>query len=149
MNKGYFITDTDLGKTWISLGIVEAKTARQKVSVMKPISASCEKAATACAMKMRCCNTAILNWITTPPLIPPSPCISPYQARCPCRHRNPTPKLANNKTRRLHGSGRCCWVANQVSTEMNCLNENIKTLQQMIDTPMLGQPLILNDWVPA
>jgi len=31
------------------------------------------------------------------------------------------------------------WVANQVSVEMNCLDENIATLQQMIDAPMLGQ----------
>ena len=30
------------------------------------------------------------------------------------------------------------WIANQVTPEMNCLKENIKTLQQMIDAPMLG-----------
>ncbi len=46
--KGYFITgtDTDVGKTWISLGIVEAlKQQGKKVGVMKPVSAGCEQTA--------------------------------------------------------------------------------------------------------
>lgn len=46
--RGYFVTgtDTDVGKTWISLGIVEAlKQQGQKVGVMKPISAGCERMA--------------------------------------------------------------------------------------------------------
>jgi len=45
MNNGYFITgtDTDVGKTWMSLGIVEAlKQQGKKDGVMKPISAGCE-----------------------------------------------------------------------------------------------------------
>ena len=46
--KGYFVTgtDTDVGKTWISLGLVEAlKQQGQRVGVMKPVSAGCEKMA--------------------------------------------------------------------------------------------------------
>ena len=42
---GYFITgtDTDVGKTWISLGIIEAlKQHGRRVGVMKPISAGCK-----------------------------------------------------------------------------------------------------------
>ena len=41
---GYFITgtDTDVGKTWISLGLVKAlQNQGQKVAVMKPIAAGC------------------------------------------------------------------------------------------------------------
>lgn len=48
MNKGFFITgtDTDAGKTWISLGLVEAlKRQSHKVGVMKPISAGCQQTA--------------------------------------------------------------------------------------------------------
>jgi len=43
--QGYFITgtDTDVGKTWISLGMIEAlKRQGCKVGVMKPVSAGCE-----------------------------------------------------------------------------------------------------------
>lgn len=44
--QGYFITgtDTEVGKTWISLGLVEAlKRQGHKVGVMKPVSAGCEQ----------------------------------------------------------------------------------------------------------
>ena len=43
--QGYFITgtDTEVGKTWISLGIIEAlKRQGKNVGVMKPVSAGCE-----------------------------------------------------------------------------------------------------------
>jgi dethiobiotin synthetase len=46
MCEGFFITgtDTDVGKTWICLGLIEAlKQQDKKVGVMKPVSAGCEK----------------------------------------------------------------------------------------------------------
>ncbi len=46
--RGYFITgtDTDAGKTWISLGFIEAlKRQGKKVGVMKPVSAGCARSA--------------------------------------------------------------------------------------------------------
>jgi len=46
MNKGFFITgtDTDVGKTWVSVGVVEQlKQQGHRVGVMKPIAAGCEQ----------------------------------------------------------------------------------------------------------
>ncbi len=46
MNKGFFITgtDTDVGKTWVSIGLVERlKQQGHQVGVMKPIAAGCEQ----------------------------------------------------------------------------------------------------------
>lgn len=46
MTHGYFITgtDTDVGKTWVSLALTEIlKQQNKQVGVMKPISAGCQK----------------------------------------------------------------------------------------------------------
>ncbi len=46
MSKGYFVTgtDTDAGKTWVSLGLVEKlKQQGNRVGVMKPVSAGCHE----------------------------------------------------------------------------------------------------------
>lgn len=48
MNRGFFITatDTDAGKTWVSLGIIELlKSKGIKTAVMKPVSAGCRSTA--------------------------------------------------------------------------------------------------------
>ncbi|MDZ4261724.1 MAG: dethiobiotin synthase [Pseudomonadota bacterium] len=42
------------------------------------------------------------------------------------------------------------WVANQIAPEMNCLEENIATLQQRIEAPLLGHiPYLKNSEVAA
>jgi len=203
MNKGYFITgtDTDVGKTWISLGIVEAlKQQGKKVGVMKPVSAGCEKTANGlrnedALLLQKHSNIEqdyeLINPYAFEPAIAPhiaaadtgvrmdietlyqnlqtieqqSDCVvvegaggwmvplNDFQTMADLAKRFQMPvilvvgmrlgclshALLTVEAIRATGVPLVGWVANQVSAEMNCLDENIKTLQQMIDAPMLGQ----------
>ncbi len=212
MNQGYFITgtDTDVGKTWISLGIVEAlKQQGKKVGVMKPISAGCEKTANGLHNEDAILLQKHSNIEQDYDQINPyafEPAIAPHIAAADAGVRidietlhqqlhtikqhsdsvvvegaggwlvplNDFQTMADMAKRfelpvilvvgmrlgclshallsveaiRASGLPLVGWIANQVSTEMNCLDENIKTLQQMIDAPMLGQIPHL-EWLDA
>jgi dethiobiotin synthetase len=203
MNKGFFITgtDTDAGKTWISLGIVEAlKQQGKKVGVMKPVSAGCEKTDQGlrnqdALLLQQHSNVELdydsINPYAFEPAIAPhlaaasqgiridietlyqqlqtieqqSDCIvvegaggwlvplNDFQTMADLAKRLQLPvilvvgmrlgclnhALLSVAAIRATGLPLVGWIANQVSAEMDCLNENIATLQQMIDAPMLGQ----------
>jgi len=203
MNKGYFITgtDTDVGKTWISLGIIEAlKQQGKKVGVMKPISAGCEQTENGLrnedALLLQQHSNVELNYdLINPyafePAIAPhiaaadagirmdietlyqklqtieqqSDCVvvegaggwlvplNDFQTMADLAKRFQMPvilvvgmrlgclnhALLSVEAIRASGLPLVGWIANQVSAEMSCLDENIATLQQMIDAPMLGQ----------
>ena len=202
MNKGYFITgtDTDAGKTWISLGIIEAlKQQGKKVGVMKPISAGCEQTENGLrnqdALLLQQHSNIELDYDTInpyafEPAIAPhiaaadagirmdieslyqklqtieqqSDCIvvegaggwlvplNDFQTMADLAKRFELPvilvvgmqlgcinhALLSVEAIRATGLPLIGWVANQVSAEMNRLDENIETLQQMIEAPMLG-----------
>jgi len=212
MSKGYFITgtDTDVGKTWVSLGIVEAlKQQGKKVGVMKPISAGCEKTANGlrnedALLLQKHSNIEqdydLINPYAFEPAIAPhiaaadagvridietlnqhlqtieqqSDCVvvegaggwlvplNDFQTMADLAKRFQMPvilvvgmrlgclshALLTVEAIRATGLPLAGWIANQVSTEMNYLDENIKTLQQMIDVPMLGQIPHL-EWLDA
>lgn len=203
MNNGYFITgtDTDVGKTWISLGIVEAlKQQGKKVGVMKPISAGCEQTSEGLrnedAVLLQQHSNVKLDYDTInpyafEPAIAPhiaaadegvrvdietlyqnlqtikqqSDCVvvegaggwmvplNDFQTMADLAKRFELPvilvvgmrlgclnhALLSVEAIRASGLPLVGWVANQVSAEMNCLDKNIETLQQMIDAPLLGQ----------
>ncbi len=203
MNNGYFITgtDTDVGKTWISLGIIEAlKQQGKKVGVMKPVSAGCQQTADglrnndalllqqhsnvelnydlinpyafepAIAPHIAAANTGIRVDIETlyqslQTIEQQSDCVvvegaggwlvplNDFQTMADLAKRFELPvilvvgmqlgclnhALLSVQAIRATGLPLVGWVANQISAEMNCLDENIETLQQMIDAPMLGQ----------
>ncbi len=203
MNKGYFITgtDTDVGKTWVSLGIIEAlKQQGKKVGVMKPISAGCEQTENGlrnedAVLLQQHSNIELdydlINPYAVEPAIAPhiaaadqgiridietlyqklqtieqqSDCVvvegaggwlvplNDFQTMADLAKRFQLPvilvvgmrlgcinhALLSVEAIRATGLPLVGWIANQVSAEMNCLDENIATLQQMIDAPMLGQ----------
>ena len=200
--QGFFITgtDTEVGKTWISLGIVEAlKQQNKKVGVMKPVSAGCEKTDDGLrnedALLLQQQSNVELDYETVNPYAF-EPAIAPHIAAASEGVRIDIEKLYQH-FQTIHQQSDCVvvegaggwqvplndfqtmadlaktfelpvilvvgmrlgclnhallsvesirssnlplagWVANQVSAEMNCLDENIQTLQQMIDAPMLG-----------
>ncbi len=200
--RGYFITgtDTDVGKTWISLGIIEAlKQQGKKVGVMKPVSAGCEttdaglRNEDALLLQQQSnieINYGTINPYAFEPAIAPhiaaenegmridietiyqrfqtiqqqSDCVvvegaggwqvplNDFQTLADLAKRLELPvilvvgmrlgclnhALLSVESIRACGLPLAGWVANQVVPEMNCLDENIKTLQQMIDAPMLG-----------
>ncbi len=212
MNQGYFITgtDTDVGKTWVSLGIVEAlKQQGKKVGVMKPVSAGCENTphglrnedalllqkhsnieqdyeqinpyafAPAIAPHIAAADTGVRMDIEIlqqqlQTIKQHSDCVvvegaggwrvplNDFQTMADLAKRFQLPVIlvvgmrlgclnhALLSVEAIHTSGLPLtgWIANQVATEMNCLDENIKTLQQMIDAPMLAQIPHL-EWLDA
>ncbi len=203
MNKGYFITgtDTDVGKTWVSLGIIEAlKQQGKKVGVMKPISAGCEQTDAGlrnedALLLQQHSNVELdydlINPYAFKPAIAPhiaaadeetridietlyqnlqtieqqSDCVvvegaggwlvplNDFQTMADLAKRLQLPvilvvgmrlgclnhALLSVEAIRASGLPLAGWIANQVSAEMSCLDENTETLQQMIDAPMLGQ----------
>lgn len=208
MNKGYFITgtDTDTGKTWISLGIVEAlKQQGKRVGVMKPVSAGCERTDQGlrnqdALLLQQHSNVELdyhsINPYAFEPAIAPhlaaanqgvridietlyqqlqtieqqSDCVvvegaggwlvplNDFQTMADLGKRFELPvilvvgmrlgclnhALLSVEAIRATGLPLAGWIANQLTAEMNCLDENITTLQQMIDAPMLGQIPHLN-----
>lgn len=212
MNQSYFITgtDTDVGKTWISLGIVEAlKQQGKKVGVMKPISAGCEKTTNGlrnedAQLLQKHSNVELEYNIINPYAFEPA--IAPhiaaadvgvridietlYQNLCKIQQQsdcavvegaggwlvplNDFQTMADLGKRfqmpvilvvgmrlgclnhallsvaaiRASGLPLAGWIANQVTPNMERLEENIQTLQQMIDAPMLGQIPHL-EWLDA
>ena len=202
MHKGFFITgtDTDAGKTWISLGIVEAlKRQGKRVGVMKPVSAGCEQSSAGlrnqdAVLLQQQSNVELTYDAANPyafePAIAPhiaaakqgiridvetlyqqlqtterqSDCVvvegaggwlvplNEFQTMADLAKRFQLPvilvvgmrlgclnhALLTVESIRARGLPLAGWVANQVSAEMKCLEDNVQTLEQMIDAPLLG-----------
>jgi len=200
--RGYFITgtDTDAGKTWISLGIIEAlKQQGKQVGVMKPVSAGCTNSAAglrnndavllqqhsnvdldydlvnpyaftaAIAPHIAAANENIRMDIETlyhklQTIEQQSDCVvvegaggwlvplNDFQTMADLAERFQLPvilvvgmrlgclnhALLSVEAILAAGLPLAGWVANQVITDMKCLDENIQTLQHMIDAPLLG-----------
>ncbi len=201
--RGYFITgtDTDVGKTWISLGIIEAlKQQGHKVGVMKPISAGCDKTANGLrnqdALLLQQQSNIELSYDEINPYAF-EPAIAPhiaatqnniridietiyqhfqsiseqsdyivvegaggwlvplndFQSMADLAKRMQLPvvlvvgmqlgclnhALLSVESIRATGLPLAGWIANQIDPDMSCIEQNIQTLSQMIEAPILGQ----------
>jgi len=203
MSNGYFITgtDTDVGKTWISLGMIEALTQQgKKVGVMKPVSAGCEQTTdglrnqdasllqqhsnielsysninpyafeAAIAPHIAAANAGVRMDIETlyqhlQAIERHSDCVivegaggwqvplNDFQTMADLARRFQLPvilvvgmrlgclnhALLSVESIRASGLPLAGWIANQLDPQMDCMEENIASLKQMIDAPMLGQ----------
>jgi dethiobiotin synthetase len=200
--QGYFITgtDTDVGKTWISLGVIEAlKSQGRKVGVMKPISAGCAQTDAGlrnedAVLLQQHSNVELaydaINPYAFEPAIAPhiaaaeagvridietlhnqfhtiatnSDCVvvegaggwqvplNDFQTMADLAKRLELPvvlvvglrlgclnhALLSVEAIRACGLPLAGWVANQLSPQMEHMEENVRTLEEMIDAPLLG-----------
>ena len=203
MPRGFFVTgtDTDVGKTWVSLGLVEQlKRQGKSVGVMKPVAAGCHPSAEGlrnedaellqqqASLKL---DYHALNPYALEPAIAPhiaadeaglridietlyqhylaiagkSDCVvvegaggwlvplNDFQTMADLAQRLALPvilvvgmrlgcinhALLSAETIRARGLALAGWVANRITPEMPRLEENIATLEQRLDAPLLGR----------